>query len=611
MIPILFPSDELLFRSNGIGRLTEAVSCVVTEERNGIFELELVYPITGRWYQTMIDEGGIVWAIHDDKKKPQPFDIYKSSKPINGLVTFNARHISYRLRNSILLPFTALGAAAAFAYIQEHQRGAGLFSFSTDLSSVVPFTSTKPSSVRALLCGQEGSILDVYGRGEYLFDRFDVKLLQARGEASGVEIRYGKNLLDITDETDRGEVYGAIAPYWSDSETTVYLPEGYVISPELPPRSYAWTTETGAGITDGNGNAIDFAVAAVDPVPMDFTGDFQDPPTAEQLRERALAFLEANKPWLPDENIAIDFLHLGQVAGVEGELQRLQRLCLCDTVSVYYPALGVSVDDEEVIRTVYDCLAEKYTEIELGRLRTTLAEIAQQQTEAALEDVISEIQGKPSGEEVNRRIDHATELITGGLGGYVCWTLNDEGKPQEILFLDAPDIETAVNVIRINKNGIGFSQNGYNGPFSSAWTIDGTMNMQEINVINFVADIISGGTINADNVNVTNINGQNIKNKTITGGDNGKIADSTITSGNTVTQVVRGINGGISYDNATVLNTSDYPADLTAGSFHSPGTSYLANVSTYALYHYGHNTAFRPITITVNGTTYHVFGYVD
>lgn len=573
MIPILYRSDELRFRSNGIGRLTEAVSCSVTEERNGIFELELVYPITGKWYQTMIDQGGIIWAIHDDKKKPQPFDIYKSSKPINGRVTFFARHISYRLRNSILLPFTALGPAAAFAYIQEHQRGAGLFSFSTDLVSVLPYTSTKPSSVRALLCGQEGSILDVYGRGEYLFDRYDVKLLQARGTDSGVEIRYGKNLLDIEDDTDRGDVYGAIAPYWSDGETTVYLPEGYVIAPELPLRTFPWTTENGAGITDGNGNAIDFAVAAVDPVPMDFTSDFPDPPTAKQLRERALAYLVANKPWLPDENITIDFLHLGQVSGIDGELQRLQQLCLCDTVSVYYPALGVEIADEKVIRTVYDCLGEKYTEIELGRLRTTLAEIAQQQTVDALEDVISEIQGKPSVEDVERRIDHATELITGGLGGYVCWTLNAEGKPQEILFLDAPDIETAVNVIRINKNGIGFSQNGYNGPFSSAWTIDGKMNMQEIDVINFVADIITGGTINADRVNVTNINGQNIKNKTITGGDSGKIADSTITSGNTVTQVVRGINGGISFSSASTAGTSDYPNYFAAGAI----VGYLAS----------------------------------
>lgn len=515
MIPILFPSDELLFRSNGIGRLTDAVDCAVTEERNGIFELELSYPITGKWYQTMIDEGGIIYATHDETKKPQPFDIYDSTKPINGIVVFRARHISYRLRNTILFPFAALGPAAAFDYIQKNQRGADRFTFSTDLVSAVPFVSKNPESARALLCGQEGSILDVYG-GECQFDRFDVKLLQSRGQASGVEIRYGKNLLDIEDETDEGSCYGAIAPYWSNGEESVYLPELYVVSPELPARSADWTTEAGEQITDGGGNVLTFAYVDADPVPMVFSSDFQEAPSAEELRAAALAYLSANKPWLPERNIRLDFLRLASTLDA-AEIEQLQKLCLCDTVSVFYPALGVAIRDEQVIRTVYDTLTERYREIELGRLQPTIIQTAQQQTVESLGDVIEAINGKPSEAEVSEKIDEATELLRGGLGGYVYWTLNAEGKPQELLILDAPELETAVNVIRINKNGIGFSQNGYNGPFSSAWTIDGTLNMQQINVINFVADIISGGTINADNVNVTNVNGQNIKNYTIPG----------------------------------------------------------------------------------------------
>ena len=71
MIPILYRADELFFLSNGLGRLTECSECTVTEERNGIFECEFKYPITGRFYDTMINDGGIVAVIHDDKHTTQ------------------------------------------------------------------------------------------------------------------------------------------------------------------------------------------------------------------------------------------------------------------------------------------------------------------------------------------------------------------------------------------------------------------------------------------------------------------------------------------------------------------------------------------------------------
>ena len=114
MIPILFESNESTFTSNGVCRLVDCVSCEVTEERNGVYECEFTYPITGRNYDK-IKEGMIIYTTHDESGEPQPFDIYKRSVPIDGVVTFNAAHISYRLRNYILKPFTAASIAETFA----------------------------------------------------------------------------------------------------------------------------------------------------------------------------------------------------------------------------------------------------------------------------------------------------------------------------------------------------------------------------------------------------------------------------------------------------------------------------------------------------------------
>ena len=113
MIPILYDKSETAFTSGGLGFLSDCVSCTVTEELNGIFECEFEYPITGPLY-SYLTEGNIIFATHDDTKAPQPFDIYSHSAPINGVVTYYAHHISYRLSNIIIGPNTYHTCAAAY-----------------------------------------------------------------------------------------------------------------------------------------------------------------------------------------------------------------------------------------------------------------------------------------------------------------------------------------------------------------------------------------------------------------------------------------------------------------------------------------------------------------
>ena len=487
MIPILYRSDELDFLSNGLGRLTECTECTVTEERNGIFECEFKYPITGRFYKTMIEEGGIVAVIHDDQHDIQPFDIYSYSAPIDGIVTFNAHHISYRLANVIVSPFTAASCALAVDGLKTYSVNTNIFTFWTNKATAGNFALTHPDNIRALLGGQQGSILDVYGTGEYEFDKYQVKLYLNRGVDTGVTIRYGKNMTSIERKYDETSVFNSVAPYWTDGTTTVMLPEYIVISPEAPLEVAPWTADTGDYITDDNGEIIYFQYVKIIPVQLDLSGEFEEQPTENELRQKALDYLANNQPWTPGDNITVDFVQLWQTPEYE-DVANLQRVSLCDTVSIYYPELGVTATNAKIIKVVYNVLLERYDSMEVGTPKTSFADYLKG-------DIAAEIIDNPEFTGWQAAIAHATSMITGGLGGHVVMTPNAAGEPQEILIMDTDDIDTAVNVIRMNKNGIGFSHNGYSGPFESAWTIDGQFNADFIATGTLLANFIKGGTL--------------------------------------------------------------------------------------------------------------------
>lgn len=494
MIPILYDYSDTSWTSNGRGRLSDCISCTVTEERNGIYECEFEYPITGAHYAE-IQEGRVIGVIHDDTKTMEPFDIYARSAEIDGVVTFYAHHISYRLLNIIVNPFTASSVSEVMGELTSESINQNPFSFMTDKTAAGNFTITTPKSIREMLCGSQGSILDVYGTGEYEFTRFDVKLWLHRGQDTGVEIRYGKNMVDLEKSTDASGTYNAVAPYWySPEEGLIALPEKIVISDTLiNTGSEPWTNENGTIITDENLANIEFNYATITIIPMDMTTEFEDVPTVDQLRDKAKAKLENSSAWLPNENIKVDFVALWQTEEYK-DVAPLQRVSLCDTVNVYFPQLGVNAVKAKVIRTVYNVLLECYDEMELGDPRYSFAEAVSNST---IERVSSTMASKSF---LAAALDQATKLLAGGLGGYVVMNANADGQPQEILVMDTDDITSAVNVIRINKNGIGFSQNGYNGPFSTAWTIDGHFVADFIDSGSLNASLITSGTLNADRI---------------------------------------------------------------------------------------------------------------
>ena len=497
MKPILYSNDDNTFTSNGLGRLADCTRCEVTEERNGIYICEFDIPVTSSMY-SLIQEGYLIGAIHDDKHDIQPFIIYGRSAPIDGLVTFYAHHLSYKLRNVILRPFSASSCAQALSAMETQTFNENPFKFWTDKVVNGSFENKLPVSCRSMLAGNQGSILDVYGTGEYEFDKWDVKLHLHRGNDNGVSIRYGVNLLAIDQDKDISNSFSAVAPYWeSDDGTVVMLPEGYIVSPSVTDQLVPWTTETGEFVTDESGNIIEFAAANIVISPLDMSFDFENQPTIAQLRAAAYAYMANNSPWLPDESITVSFVDMAHTEDYK-DIAALQRVSLCDYVSVYCGPLGVDSVSMEVVKTVYNVLTETYNEIELGKARTTYADTIMQTVDKRTENFVD-------SSDLESAIEHSTQLITGGLGGYVVINLNADGQPNEILIMDTPDKETAVNVWRFNAGGLGHSHNGYNGPFNDvALTADGKINATMITTGVMIATLIKAGVLKAANGNQNN-----------------------------------------------------------------------------------------------------------
>ena len=491
MIPILYAGTETNFTSNGLGRLADAISCKVTEERNGIFELVMEYPITGIHYDE-IQENRIIYAKTEEGGMPQPFIIYRITRPINGIVTIDAEHISYLLNGIPVMPFSASSLVETMAKIGNYAVINCPFTFYTDVSSAVNFSFDTARSIRSLLGGESGSILDVYGGYDYKFDNFMVKLLADRGQDKGVSLRYGKNITELKNITNMTNVYTGIVPFWKSEHDSVYLNNPVVLS--------------------GHENDYPYKIIKT----VDFSSDFEDKPTQAQLLAKAESYLNRNKGWRLKSNITVSFVNLAETEDYK-DIAPLESVKLCDTVHIVYTRLGVDIK-ARVVKTVYNVLLERYDSLELGESTTDL-------TKAINETLIEQ------GDVVNKSfmqaaIENATKLIRGGLGGHVVFNTNADGEPQEILIMDTDDISTAVSVIRMNKNGIGFSTNGYEGPFLTAWTIDGS----------FYADFITAGVLNANLIkagiikDAANLNYWNMQTGDFKLSSGAKIGNSTIAS---------------------------------------------------------------------------------
>lgn len=445
MKPVLFAPSATSFNTNGLGTLVDAISCSVKEERNGEFELEMTYPVSGQHFSD-IEISGIICAEPARGRTRQPFRIYKITRPINGKVKICAQHISYQLSHIPVFPFSAQSLDHALDGFITNAAQPCPFTFSADFASGASYAMSTPASIRSMLGGTRGSIIDVYG-GEWEFDGYSCILHRARGENRGVTLRYGKNITDINQETNIQNTYTGIVAYWKSTESDVSV----------------------------NGTLVESPTSANFPYPrsivMDVSDKFDNQPTVAQLNAYAAAYIERNDIGVPAVSIKVNFVDLTRTMEY-AEIAPLEQVFLCDTVTVIFEKLGISTT-AKVVSTTYDVLAEKYTEIEIGSKRTTLA--------TTIEDQLESISYMSTREQTAREIDRATGVLNAGTRGHVIINRNSDGYANEILFLDNENIASAVNVLRVNMNGIGFSSDGYDGPYYQSWTIDGILSLGGVN----------------------------------------------------------------------------------------------------------------------------------
>lgn len=454
MIPVLYKANETKFDSQGVGCLTDCITCYVHEKLNGVYELKFTYPITGVHFSD-IKVGAIVDAIPSDGKAVQHFRIDTITKPIGGKVTVEATHISYQLSYVPVKPFDAVGVLEALNGLKENSLTSNPFSVWTDISNTATkYSQQEPASFRQRLGGVAGSILDCFG-GEYEFDNYTVKLYAHRGTDRGVVIEYGKNLTDLEQEESIDKVITGIVPFWKASNGDK------VVSIETPIESeYA--------------SKYPFKRTVV----KDFSTNFEEEPTVEQLRAYTESYIKNNCVGVPQVSLDVSFVALEDTEEYKN-LSR-ERINLGDTVTVRFAELGVDAK-AKVIEYKYDVLAERYDSLKIGSVRSSLASTISEITKVADSAVTKPI--------LDAVIKYQTELIKGGLGGYVV-TNYVNGFPSEIIVGDSPKIEQMVNCIRLNKNGLGISKTGYNGPYRTA---------------------ITGEGINADLINAGQLNGNLIK----------------------------------------------------------------------------------------------------
>lgn len=471
MTPVLYSASEQDFTSLGLGVLNDALSCKVDTVLNGVFELEMQYPVTGKRYSDL-KVSNIIKATSQHNGIAQLFDIHSITKPLNGVVTVYASHVSNRKQFIPIMPCSASNIADAFIAIKGHSAEDNPFTFWTDKTTSASFKLTSPASLGQVLGGMEGSILDVY-RGEYEFDNWTIKFWNHRGQDNGVSLRYGKNITSIEQEESISNTITGVCPFWADADgNTVVIPEAVVESSSADNFPFRRT------------------------VVKDFSNVFDEMPTVEQLRNYTQTYISVNNIGVPSVSIDVSYENLADYEEYKN-VALFEQVRLGDTVHVYFEPLDIEAE-ARVVETVYNVLIDKYEKVHVGSVKTSLSNVINADADFA-KNTAAHAASKVTNALEQAFID-ALASLSGADGGNIVINQNETtGKPYEILIMDTDDVSTARNVLRLNMNGLGLSTNGINGPYTAAITGEG-----------IVATAITTGTLDAARVTVSNLYANNI-----------------------------------------------------------------------------------------------------
>jgi phage minor structural protein len=510
MIPILYDNKETSFSSLGLGVLKDATSAIVTEERNGVFELELKYSVDGKLFNELKNDRYIKVDANPNSKD-QLFRIIRVDKPIKGEVTVYAEHVSYLSRDVALNPVVSYNgnAGSALNTWLDNLIDATTFSVFSDILTVKSGTWNIEDyqNARNVLGGKQGSILQNYG-GEYQFDNYHIMLWNQRGKNRGVPIVYGKNIIDLNQEEEINSTYTSIYPYrvYEDengNKIRITLTEKYI---------------------DGD-YVNNYGHRKIKTVAFD-----DESITSEQaLRDRATQYVQDNNIGLPKVNITVNFIDLASTLNYKDRAV-VEQIDLCDTLPIIYDKIGIETK-AKIVKVTYDALRDRYETLEFGSIKSnlsqTITETVTQETER-LDKEIEYVQISANGKnKIFRRETEPTEGMTendlwykpvgagetelyrftgtmwslekvsaGLLGG----TLDAGSGDLDVINLNASSIVTGtldaslVNVINLNANNI----------------ISGTIDANMINATTLSAITANLGTINAGTINGVQVNSANI-----------------------------------------------------------------------------------------------------
>ena len=375
MIPLIYDRTKVVYDNTlkkdvmtgglnnlGIGEVSEAISCVVTEERNGGFTMSMTVPETAQ-YLDQLNIGTLLCVDASPQQKRQLFEIAKVTKNLKGQFTIYAEHISYRLLYSILKPFTETGLNNVLTHMGHNANGNNQsttyyvqgngFEFNWDWSggAAAAYTLSEYQSVKQTLLGSSGSVLDKYG-GCYKWDNWTVTLYKERGADNGVKILYGKNLTDIT------------AEYNNETEATA--------NGVLPIYKKDDSIIIGSIATTSNRSLYTYGRTIVKDFTSDITVEDGESTSSIQtkLNTRAASYVSSNLRGVPDVNLKTSFVLLSDTVEYAG-YANLESVEIDDTVHVYVPTLDVDVK-AKVIKTNYNVLMDRYDSVEVGNFRTSI-----------------------------------------------------------------------------------------------------------------------------------------------------------------------------------------------------------------------------------------------
>ncbi len=450
----VYDSNEKLFATNGI-KILHPLKAEVTKIDNGDYYAELKDKIENlEYYQT-----GMIIRI------PTPWGVqgFRCDNPVikNNKIECKAWHLSYDSKNYLITD----------SYAVDKNCNDALDHFNSNTDIVSPFKTISDITTILSTRAVRKSLFEVYEwlvsadkySGHWYRDNWTLGIKATIGEDRGVVIAYNKNLNDIQVSEDWENVCTKILPFTTDGDNSVTLDDTYISLEE---------------------DLYDIPYSKV----VEFPNELN-----EEDYESHEAFIEATKIWLKSK--AKTYLEENKVPKVNYSVSSSIKNVsdVGDIIQVKHPKCKVDILTN-VISVVYDAIAKKYIKIEFGNFRKEIKNLSQTITAEANKHTDTVV--KDTQTLLHNELEQATAKINGILGN--SYAIYDGDK---ILVVDRLPREEAVNVLKISNGGIGFSQSGINGPFSSAWTLDGTLDMSNINVINLTASLIKGGVLKLGGVN--------------------------------------------------------------------------------------------------------------